>query len=363
MPKEYTTFLRERGLAEADVYPLTIDRGIFLDQRYLQRFAEFLFAVAQAGAQEDVDRAQALIEGMSPAANANFLVRSLDRLLRQHFARAGLAVPDGVLTTGVFPLDSFSGRAVPRQHGVLLLLDTGSLEFLEFCVSLDHMQNPSADQRASRLADAVRAFCQTRQFPSSASLDDIEWRRVKISILHGVNWAEWFVLGHEYAHHALGHLRTANREAHAANRHTFDVVKHTQVAEYEADLWSLCSLIRIADAGAPPSPHAEAFAYVAPFYFLGVLALIERFRAAGGPASQHHPPAVTRIMNLELFLKWWGYNRDGYIWGRLDELFEKTSKALFGTGLEIPATDKRLQKDLAQIIVRTCAAMPRRGSG
>jgi hypothetical protein len=72
---------------------------------------------------------------------------------------------------------------------------------------------------------------------------------------------------------------------------------------------------------------------------------------------------VTRIMNLELFLKWWGYNRDGYIWGRLDELFEKTSKALFGTGLEIPATDKRLQKDLAQIIVRTCAAMPRRGSG
>jgi hypothetical protein len=359
MPEEYYAFLKERGVPEAAVYPLVQDPRVFVNPEFLQAFVELILVVARGGHQEDVDRVQALIEAMNPGANANFLVRSINRLLTEHFSRAGLSVSEGVLATGVFPMRFFGGRSVPRQHGVLILLETGCLEFLEYCVSLDHLEHPSLDERATLLADAVHLYSETGAFPQVATLGGAEWRRRQLLILHGVNWAEWFVLSHEYAHHALKHFDRvdAAKVEHTAGDHTFEVIRHDHVAEYEADLWALSALLRIAASGAPPVGFARIFAWAAPLYFLGILALVERTWKQRGRSRDIYPPAVNRIMSHDLLLKWFGEKSDWAIRGRVDALIDLASKKLFGSGLEFPAHDKPLQRDLANIMLRVCKPM------
>lgn len=359
MPEEneYLRFLAERGMTEADVYPMLGDRKILERPENRSLLEDYMIATAKQGKEEDIAVANQLIESLSPGANANKLIRLLDQRLHEYLYQIGIQLPAGVLATGVYPLNYFRAQAVSRQNGVLLLFQTGSIEFLEYVVSLSLMpEPPSQTEKIELLSKAVREFTSSSppRLPILKELDGPSWNSVKWSVYQGVTWAEWFLLCHEYAHHALGHLKNAQAERYTDRHGKFEIVQYSHIQEYEADLWALTILIRLISAGAPPLPPeiGIAFACAAPFFYLGLLEVMDKDRKTVSP---RYPSAAARIMNLELFSKSCELNARPYqyLWWTFNELLEDVSQHLVGCNLITPEQrDKGLLRDLAHIITR-----------
>lgn len=362
MPDEYLRFLAERSLTEDDVYPMLGDRQILERPEALSLLASYLLATATRGNEEDIAVAGRLIEALSPGADANKVIRCLDQRLHAYLHQIGIQLPAGVLATGVYPLDFFRALTVPRQNGVLLLLATGSIEFFEYAVSLTLMpEPPSQAKKVELLSKAVREFTSSSpRLPVLKELDGPSWNSVKQAIYQGVAWAEWFLLCHEYAHHALGHLKNAQAERYADVHGKFEVVQYSHVQEYEADLWAMSILICLVSAGAPPLPRATgiAFACAAPFFYLGLLEVMDKVR---GTVSPTYPSAAARIMNLEIFFKSCELNERPYqyLWWTFNELLEHVLQNLAGCSSLTPEQqDKGLRRDLAHIVVRMRPILP-----
>jgi hypothetical protein len=206
--------------------------------------AKYIISLGSAGP-EDLAIAERLFESISPGANANKLIRWLDHQLYEYLNRIDFTLPDGVLATGVYPLRSLRAVSVPRQNGVLLLLATGSMEWLEYVVSLTLMTEPTSKNEKIRFLNnkAVQEFVGSpSRLPATKELDGPSWNSMRESIHFGVTWAEWFLLCHEYAHHALGHFKNAHAERYSDTRGEFQVVQFSHVQEYEADLWAMSIL-------------------------------------------------------------------------------------------------------------------------
>jgi hypothetical protein len=363
VPEEYRQFLQERHLTEADVYPILGDPQVLERREVLVLMARYLATAALAEGQEEVDIAARLVEATSPGANANKLIQWLDHRLHTYLDGSATPLPDGILATGVYPLESsFRALNVPRQNGVLLLVGTGCIEFLEYAVSLNLMPEPPfQNEKVELLISAIREFIgRPPRLPVPSDLNGSSWNKVREAVYHGVTWAEWFLLCHEYAHHALGHLQNAHAERYADIHGDFEFVQYSHVQEFEADLWAISMLLCLVSAGAPPLPATTglAFACAGPFYYLGLLEIMDKARKT---SSISYPSAAARIMNLEIFLKSCSlYERQyQYQWWAFNELLDVVSQEIAGSKLIAPSQqDKGLLQDLAQIIARMRPILP-----
>jgi hypothetical protein len=345
---EYARFLAEKALSEDAVLPVLKDRTMFSDPAFLAHVALVIASLPKAN-KDELDKAQGFLDGIEPGRNTNWLLRYLNQQLLADLQVAGISLPSGILDVGVFPLETFNARIVSRPSGFLVLVDTGAVEILELCAGLGVLERATYEERGNELRACVVAYCESRKLPPKSPYVEAEWKERNQLICIATNWADRFVLGHEYGHHVLGHLRTSRLEMCEAAASQFDVNVFEHVHEYEADIWALWALLRSARANAPANGNVLGLACASPFYFLATLALIEGIWRTKGFEPKSHPPAVNRILNLERCLHVWGLlNEDCFLWTHFGRIADIASLSLFGQKL-IPRPDKHLRRDLTLI--------------
>jgi hypothetical protein len=171
MPEEYLRFLEELGLKEADVQPLITDMEPPERQKLSSLLTDYLSTNALSADEQETGMASRLREVLNPVANANSLIRALDRRLNVYLDSINMPLPAGILATGIYPLNSFRAMAVPRRNGVLLLMSSGCLEFFEYAVSIALMPEPPfLSEKVDLLSNAVKDFVRSSRLPAAATL-------------------------------------------------------------------------------------------------------------------------------------------------------------------------------------------------
>lgn len=342
MPEEYSNFLTERGLREEDVEPVLKDRSVLSKPDVVASIAQLFLSLKNVKKQTEIDQVQSFVEGVN--GNTNTLIRTLDKNLIKMAGDAGVIFPNGILTVGVYPLNSFNARAVPRKNGVLLLLDSGLFEFIAYYVALLMTEDVPISTRGKLYSDAIAAYQESGELPDPTQYDPPSRTKRQALISHITNWAEWFVLCHEYAHHALGHLSEGNQQAYASSEGQIDAITYDHQREHDADLWALAMLLKIAN-GREDRDSATMLACAAPFFFLSTCALLE-LADGGNRDSASHPSSIDRIWVLEHFLRTSPFKDDCQLWWKLDELMNNASQHISGADLPIPVYSAELQEVL-----------------
>ena len=350
MANEYIEFLAERGLSEDDVFPVLANRADLVQKpKFWEGVANLFLSLPNASAKER-EQAIRFLDGTLPGRNANWLIRQLNSTLRESFLKAGVPMPDSVLEVGVFPLGSFNARAVPRTNGTIILVDTGCMEVLEFCCALSAcFSKDRVPQLGKEFAQGLAKYKIAGDYPDLWNkVPRSDWGKHGQLATYTTNWAEWFVLAHEYGHHALGHLQNAGHVSHASRFGSVDLQEYPHLCEYEADIWALWALLEVAKSTAPDDEFPKAFACSAPFFFLSSLAILEELWRRDGDMPSSHPPAVHRMLILEACLSGWGLlDENCFLWANFNMLFEAASEALFGRKLIPDRPDMELLHKLS----------------
>jgi hypothetical protein len=351
MQEEYSAFLVERGLREEDVEPMLKDRSVLSKPDVVASIAKLFLSLKNVKTQAELDQVQSFVECVH--GNTNSLIRTLDKNLIKMAEDAGIVFPNGILSVGVYPLNSFNARAVARKNGVLILLDSGLFEFISFYVSLLMTEDVPISERGRLYSDAISAYQESGELPDPTQYDPPSRSNRQTLISHITNWAEWFVLCHEYAHHALGHLSEGNQQAFASSDGQIDAITYDHQREHDADLWSLTMLLQIAN-GRDDRESARMLACAAPFFFLSTCALLE-LADGHNRDSDTHPSSIDRIWIMEHFLRTSPYKDECQLWWKLDELMNNASRQISGADLPIPVYSAELDKVLRAAIANVGA--------
>jgi hypothetical protein len=132
-----------------------------------------------------------------------------------------------------------------------------------------------------------------------------------------------FVVAHEVAHHALGHLSQASAVPIGPGSSDLRIYTRTQKQEFEADLLGCQLLLAFLDKTEATARDAPALAFV-PLLFFHFLSVIDEvhevFTGALAP-SVTHPPAHRRRRRLKRYLSEGPLTRWQELYVRVEEVF------------------------------------------
>lgn len=342
---EYAAFLQENGLQEADVLPMLRDRSVLSDPQNVMLMAQLFVAMKNAN-EHEIEQIGRLMDGMS--ANTNSLIRTIDKDFRSRLRRSNRTLPDD-FEIGVFPLNSFNARAVPRGKKSLLLLDTGLIEILEVAVALSLLESP-VEHSGERLVKIIADYVSNRRLPDvndrSHPLWDLEdlpsQKRLYYPI---VSAAELFVLLHEYAHHVLGHL--ASKCPLGAARLTSDVVTnvYSHECEFQADMWALHLLYQAYETEKDRESFV-AIACAAPVFFMATCVLVDMLSGMSRNEMTSHPHPCDRmyVLTMMLFHRGWSDRDHCFLWWRYESVADAAYRIVTGNEMPIPRHDPALRE-------------------
>jgi len=292
----YRAYLAENGLDEMAVQPVVARDGG--DQASAQLMAQLASALG--------DEALATRIGSALNASTNDLLELIDRDLRDRLLKSDLTPPSRVYA-GVFPTNTLNAHAVRRSDWNLVLLNTGTFEFLEAVLALFLSVAPGeAKLRAQDVARLVEAYCsgeglEERGDQLAPRLTGDRGKAVQAFLTS----CEQFVLAHEYGHIAKGHLGPHTVAMALPRLGAIDVLAKSKDQEFEADLWAANALVRIYRADESES-GAAVVACVGPLMFLLLANVIEQLGRSNGSFTDTHPPAWDRYVALR-----YGYAKAG----------------------------------------------------
>ncbi|MCE7070893.1 hypothetical protein LZG74_11300 [Dyadobacter sp. CY327] len=324
--ENYIQFLQQQNLQEDDVLPIW-PTGFDQDQNDLTIGLLILLNrnLIEANTAKNV---LGLLQK-----NTNDLLQVMNDYLRRELSFAGIKnIPPAFV--GVFPWNSFNGRAKMTSSGPLILLTTGFIEMLEATSNL-LLAERDLQERVQLLSKLIIDFCDSGVISTTKSLDHPSFRgeaqAIAVSL---VSESEFFVLCHEYGHLANGHFESATSTSVKSRKGVMDVLTSTRRKEYEADFWAIKAIVKLARQTKKPIGQVRCGI----LFFFCLANLIEMYLRISGNLSETdgHPTAVERISHAEKMLIVYGAN-DSEMWNFITSahlsLFNLVHHNLFGKTL------------------------------
>lgn len=301
----YHAYLREYGLSENDVLPqVEWEKVKPENSRALAHLAGQAISEGVRSSDAELLKLGSLLHSeILDKPNANRLVRSLLTQLRSELYDTGVQTPDVVV--GIFPLSTFNGHCVVRGATPLILINNGALAMLECSgMILAAEKLRSQDGQVQLLLRLARQYCHNDAVVNSTEADHPGiWERIWTPML--ISSAEEFLLAHELAHIALGHLDDSaefslpNKDGLAAS-----VLGHSARQELVADGWAIMRLVDRCKTSKKRNALALDLAAAGPVIFLGTALLVEEiYRSEGITVTDYHPPASLRLYSAECLLE------------------------------------------------------------
>ena len=254
---------------------------------------------------------------------------------------------------GVFSLRWFNAQCDVFEGTPVLLLATGSFDLIEIFTTLlqAHIKKAS-DYATSNMRQALQQYVETgdvKKADYGLGQGVVEFSNLTYGAI--TTSAEQFIVGHEMAHVALGHLGASSRGAapiagvQLQTTKSIEAVQPSHFDEYCADAWGF--LLSIKAATLSKNENDLPIACAGATIFLGLAMLIEHIsKLKNVRIANSHPPASTRLYLTELLLEITGNHEKAFVARRAREFVEEIGKAY--AGFEMPPL---LARDLNSIAV------------
>ena len=298
--REYLAYLLENKLSELDVLPVVPA----VDDTTKARVDDLLHLALEAGHGNVVRQFHA-----AASANTNDLIALMNGSLVRRFAARGIKIPSDVFV-GVFPTNSFNAHVVSRPPWQLILINTGTFEFLEATLSIYLSLNPgTARDGAKMLAKLVREYCDEKGYQKNSNYRHpvLDSQRLD-AVRHFVTVIEEFAIAHEYGHLAKGHVGNALADIAVNPKLKISVAAKTKEQEFEADRWATNALLTVY-SNESEGEGASLVGCSGPLMFLSLENLIEACFQSRGLRFDTHPPAIQRYVELRYALAKAGMNQ------------------------------------------------------
>ncbi|MDE3089663.1 MAG: hypothetical protein KGJ80_09830 [Chloroflexota bacterium] len=251
----------------------------------------------------------------------NLIMQNISRDLSKRIAQLGLPKQCDVYA-GVFPTNSFNAQATLVGNGALVLIDVGCFSLIE-AITMLFAWNGDMERKTVLACQFIKRYVSDYAIPSPKEYDhpSLHDGIRLMAFTQVVSKAEEFVLAHEHAHVALGHLWTSKSKAMTPVGEV-PMVSKSREQEIEADklgvhlmLSTKLNDVVLKQIGA------------APYVVFGIAYLIEKaIESIHHTRYEHwdtHPPAVVRGALIERAMSEWGVSKSldlgQKIWGWVNE--------------------------------------------
>jgi hypothetical protein len=268
----------------------------------------------------DLPTEEALTGVLGKPSTEATVIDYVDGLVRETLVGPLLrAVPEDVadrlrdVAVGVIPTRRVNGLATRAPNGdFVVALTRGLLMAVSHLAELTYGIRSKATQEGVDAASAElsHAYDFIADYFASAGRREFELPRVKLTPEEMLNVQvislaqELFVLAHEFAHAALGHLKKPVGISHQAlpDGTIVDLAQHSHEQEFDADLlafrWLLAVRRRVTEEQETHwMVRAVGTHIMAALEFFRLLRSVET-RTGTAAWSESHPPAVERLLNL-----------------------------------------------------------------
>lgn len=232
--------------------------------------------------------------------NTNLIVFELAQRLTEEL---NVTLPGPPFYAGVFPTNSFNAQCRMAGTQPLVLIDTGCMEMCE-AAAVALLTKAPDEVRLRQLAATVDDYVLHGRRAESLSLDarGIDWGSASVSVV--VNACEDFVLTHELAHLALGHIAESTKRVQTTRSGPdVQVVAKTEFEEFQADVWACRALVDRAVQKATKETDV-AIAVAGPIIVLCLGLLVEGSRGRlTADVADGHPSASDRLYMIQVLLE------------------------------------------------------------
>jgi hypothetical protein len=363
----YHQYLGSMGL-DPDRVDRIMDMGRIPDDQRGVIHAMLLQGLMQSGSMSDQDLKGLLflIRTIFSEQRATGLLRTISAPILGHLRASGDGA-DHPLAIGVLPLRSFNGQSTVFEDTAICLLDTGSFDLIEIFTTLFDARRKDPGYATTQMRNALDTYVRNDEV--SAADFDLGRGLVDFGNVGGIRTrlttsAEQFLVAHEIAHVALGHLdgaprgampiraterrsrgwiaRALGRPTPAGNRATATVIQPAQFDEHCADVWALKTVIDVAQSSTNEGEVPIACGGAA--LMLGLAMLTEAaWSAAGIENADSHPPALTRLYLVEVAFELLGQHENAYVARRVREFVEEIGEVYHDFEMP-PMLDRSMNK-------------------
>ncbi|HKP51926.1 MAG TPA: recombinase family protein [Chloroflexia bacterium] len=298
----YRRFLEQFGLTIDEVPPIMPGKDMARTLMHLKS--------SRVGIPEEQKAAFDALLQAQEANTTNLLMQNMSQVLNETITSLGLPYQCDTYT-GIFPTNSFNAQVTRVDGGALILIDVGCFSLIE---ALTLLWAWDGDEKRKRFLACrfIRDYVADYKLPDVAEYDHPSlhdgYRALAFSDL--ISRAEEFVLAHEHAHVALGHIWQATSKQFSTPIGHVPFVEKSVAQELDADQLAIHILFSVKrdrlywrQAGA------------APYIVFGVARLIEKaVQVIQGEKFLHwdtHPPSVLRGAWVEKAIQ--GWRMDEYI--------------------------------------------------
>jgi hypothetical protein len=353
----YERFLKSMGL-EPDRVDRILDFGRIPEDQHGVIHGMILHAILNQKSIGD-DELKALlflVRTIFSEQRASVLLRKISSPILENARRTSPALRQPI-ALGVFPWRWFNGHSFLYENTSLCLVSTGSMDLVEVFTTLFMARQKDQKYAVENMRKAIKQYVRTGEVASA------EYGLAKGLVDFGdyggigtrlTTAAEQFLISHELAHVALGHINDLQRggppaqakssEAHGLSGLTnysvnssqakaISVVQPKHSDEHCADVWGMMALLAVANQHNHEGEMALFCGGAAAF--LGLLLLIEAASdAVGGDTKDSHPPALNRLYIVELAFELLKQHENAFLARRVREFVEEVG--IVYSGFEMP---------------------------
>lgn len=361
----YERYLRSMGI-EPGTVDIVLDLGRIPKEKHPEIHGMILSMLTNVDSmpQDELRTFLLMVRTIFSEQRASELIRTLTSPIFES-ARGDVPLLRRPLAMGVFPFAWFNGHSTLFEGSPICLLATGSFDLIEIFTTLfmANMKDPiyAVDNLREHIDHYVRASkVKKPEYGLGANLVDFgDYSGVGTRLTTS---AEQFLMSHELAHVALGHVDRSPRAAlpilnpaQVRDRtvrpipSAISVINPGHIDEHCADVWALTAMLKIMED--PKHKEEAPLLCGGAAVFLGIAMLVEAAaQQAGLPIPDSHPPAHSRLYIIELAFELLGQHENAFVARRVSEFVAEVGRAY--DSFEMPPMLDRSQNKVAAEVFR-----------